>query len=175
MQLANAKNLIGNYPDSLPLMTLGDLSYGKGVQGVVPGGVCEGIKAVDFDSLVREWYKSRCKKTVKSADAFYEHSHEVYLIEFKNGSCDMYTMQRKIYDSVIALVECGGWSYSRARDQITAILVHDINDVPVAKNTPDDFRSLAGYMVKECYYLTPQGLEDLARQRSWQEDNENFG
>lgn len=167
MQLADGKRLIGNYPDNLPLRTFGELSFGKGVQGVVPGGACEGIQAVEFDSVVREWYKSRCKKSVKSTDAFYEHSNEVYLIEFKNGSCDMYTMQRKIYDSVVALVDCGGWSYSRAREQIIAILVHDVNDVPAIKDTPDDFRSLAGYMVKECHYLTPDEFDNFAMTRSW--------
>ena len=69
---------------------------------------CEStIKVVNFDKIPNAYAKGRGWKSVpNSNDALYiSFENRWYFIEFKNGSIDKADLYRKIYDSVIMLLE----------------------------------------------------------------------
>ena len=70
--------------------------------------MCEStIKVVNFDKIPNAYAKGRGWKSVpNSNDALYiSFENRWYFIEFKNGSIDKADLYRKIYDSVIMLLE----------------------------------------------------------------------
>ena len=70
--------------------------------------MCESsIRVVNFDKIPNEYARGKGWKGVpKSNDALYITSeNKWYFIEFKNGSIDYEDLYRKIYDSIIMLME----------------------------------------------------------------------
>lgn len=70
--------------------------------------MCEStIKVINFDKIPNAYAKGRGWKSVpNSNDALYiSFENRWYFIEFKNGSIDKADLYRKIYDSVIMLLE----------------------------------------------------------------------
>ena len=65
------------------------------------------IKVVNFDNVPKEYTRGKGWKCVpKSNDALYvTEDGQWYFIEFKNGSIDCADVYRKIYDSIIVLIE----------------------------------------------------------------------
>lgn len=86
------------------------------------------ITAVDFDKISRKYCK---KKGVPSfpctVDAMYiSMNGQWYLIEFKNGDINQLQVHRKIYDSLIMLLELEIMKdFQFARNNITYILVYN--------------------------------------------------
>lgn len=88
------------------------------------------LQAVNFDKIPREYARSvGCSSLPASNDALYISPHgEWYFIEFKNGSIDKSNLYRKIYDSLIMLLEIDIIpSMKFAREKINYILVYNPN------------------------------------------------
>lgn len=70
--------------------------------------MCESnIKVINFDKIPNEYAKGKGWKCVPASnDALYiAYKDKWYFIEFKNGSIDKADLYRKIYDSIIMLLE----------------------------------------------------------------------
>lgn len=70
--------------------------------------MCESnIKVVNFDKIPNEYAKGKSWKCVpNSNDALYiTYKDKWYFIEFKNGSIDKADLYRKMYDSIIMLLD----------------------------------------------------------------------
>ncbi len=91
--------------------------------------MCESnIKVVNFDKIPNEYARGRGWSGVPcSNDALYiSVDKEWYFIEFKNGSIDKVNVYRKIYDSLIMLMESGVIpNFKFIRDNINYILVYN--------------------------------------------------
>lgn len=91
--------------------------------------MCESsIKVVDFDKIPNEYCRGKGWPHVPmSNDALYiTTDKEGYFIEFKNGSVEKKDIYRKIYDSLIMLIELDIIpDLDFARDNINYILVYN--------------------------------------------------
>lgn len=70
--------------------------------------ICDSvIRVINFDKIPNEYSKGKGWPCVpKSNDALYiDTSGKWYFIEFKNGSIEMRDIYRKIYDSLLMLIE----------------------------------------------------------------------
>lgn len=85
------------------------------------------IKVVNFDKIPSVYSKGKGWKSVpKSNDVLYISNDQWYFIEFKNGSIDKANLYRKIYDSLIMLIELGIIaSLDDSRNKINYILVYN--------------------------------------------------
>ena len=64
------------------------------------------IEVIDFDKIPKEFSRGKGWKGVpKSSDALYIDSSSWTFIEFKNGNIEKSDVHRKIYDSIIMLLE----------------------------------------------------------------------
>lgn len=91
--------------------------------------MCESrIKVVNFDKIPKEYSKGKgWNGFPKSNDALYIDVHKKwFFIEFKNGSIEKVDLYRKIYDSIIMLIE---WkiipNFDFVRENINYILVYN--------------------------------------------------
>ena len=107
------------------ICTLKDASY----DGSNKDYMCESsIKVVNFDKIPGEYCRGKgwhCVPT--SNDALYITANdEGYFIEFKNGEVCRHKLYRKIYDSLIVLIELGLIpNLDFARNNINYILVYN--------------------------------------------------
>lgn len=86
------------------------------------------LKVINFDKIPNEYAKGKGWNSVPcSNDALYiSIEGEWYFIEFKNGSIDKANIFRKIYDSLIMLIESGVvQDFQFVRDKFTYILVYN--------------------------------------------------
>lgn len=152
------------------------------------------IRAVDFEALMGEWYgiaeredgpkgggHSPCR-----CDALYARDGELYLIEFKAGKSrpDKIEICRKIYDSVIGLVEKGGERFEFCRNHVRYILVEKRLDAesiilhrvderlerfwenPAACQLPW-LEPISGVLVRGVYRFSPSQFERYAGHFRW--------
>lgn len=65
------------------------------------------LKVVDFDKIPNEYARGKGWRNVpKTNDALYiSEENDWYFIEFKNGSIDRADIYRKVYDSLVMLLE----------------------------------------------------------------------
>ena len=123
------EEVINNLPDKLKghICTLKRASIDK--TNKIP--MCESsIQVVNFDQIPKEYSKGRGWNGVpKSNDALYIDIYKKwFFIEFKNGSIQKDDVYRKIYDSIIMLVEWGIIpSFDFVRKNINYILVYNEN------------------------------------------------
>ena len=91
--------------------------------------MCESdIKVINFDKIPNEYSRGRNWSGVpKSNDALYiDISGKWYFIEFKNGTVQKDEIYRKIYDSLIMLIEWGIIpDFDFIRENINYILVYN--------------------------------------------------
>lgn len=67
-----------------------------------------GIEVINFDKIPNEFARGKGWPTVpKSNDALYIDASSWTFIEFKNGDVDKADVHRKIYDSILMLLELG--------------------------------------------------------------------
>jgi len=85
------------------------------------------IQVVDFDKVPDKYSKVKKISSIpKSNDALYIKGNRWYFIEFKNGSIDKADIYRKIYDSLIMLVEMEIIeNFEFSRENINYILVYN--------------------------------------------------
>lgn len=85
------------------------------------------IKVINFDKIPKRYSKGKGWIGVpKSNDALYISNDKWYFIEFKNGSIDRAEIYRKLYDSLIMLIDMGiVESLDYSRNNINYILVYN--------------------------------------------------
>lgn len=83
------------------------------------------ISVINFDKVSKEYSKTvKLNCLTKSVDAAYIDENQWYFIEFKNGSVDKLDVHRKIYDSIIMMIEMGiKEEFKFFRNNATYILV----------------------------------------------------
>lgn len=80
------------------------------------------LKGIDFDAIREKWYPSENGKNVPcSVDALAFQNGQIYLIEFKSGKLTHF--MRKIYDSVMMLIEHDNRDFQTIRQSATYIIV----------------------------------------------------
>jgi len=86
-----------------------------------------GLRVVHFDKIPPIYAKGKGWEAVpKSNDALYVDGNRWFFIEFKNGNIKRDDIYRKIYDSLIMMIELGiidGFQFSR--ENINYILVYN--------------------------------------------------
>lgn len=125
-----------------------------------------------------------------SADALLMQGDELYLIEFKTSKLRDGEWYRKIYDSVLFLVELGVLTWQDCRDHLTFVTVQTDAGVrfrnynlgertgksygpiweydPADVKDPDaDARVLTGQVAKRIYRLTPDDFDAFIVERKW--------
>lgn len=113
--------------------------------------MCESkIMVVNFDKIPNEYASGRGWSGVpKSNDALYiDTKNKWFFVEFKNGTVKKDEIYRKIYDSLIMLVELGLIpNLDFARNNINYILVY--NEEKTSKCPPSESRDITyGYFGK---------------------------
>lgn len=91
------------------------------------------LKVINFDKIPNEYSRGRGWAYVPcSNDALYiTNKQEWYFIEFKNGSIEKGGLYRKIYDSLIMLIELGVIpDFQYVRDNLNYILVYNSEKYP---------------------------------------------
>ena len=85
------------------------------------------LEAVDFDAVQRDWYKikhANGEKSPCSVDAMYFTDGKIYAVEFKSGAnVESVNLVRKIYDTVMALIEKDGQDIATCRSKVEYIVV----------------------------------------------------
>lgn len=85
------------------------------------------IEAIDFDAVQRDWYKVKHasgEKAPCSVDAMYFTEGKIYAVEFKSGiNVDSVNLVRKIYDTVMALIEKDRQDIATCRSKVEYIVV----------------------------------------------------
>lgn len=86
------------------------------------------IKVVDYDAFPKIYSQGKGWSGVpKSNDALYiDENEEWHFIEFKNGKVEKDDIFRKIYDSIIMLIESGIFpNFDFVREKVNYILVYN--------------------------------------------------
>lgn len=177
------------------LTTLGELSKNdKKELCVIKGGYCDNLHAINFDQVKESWYDEKLWHQVKSCDALYIHGGIFYLIEFKTGDFANIDRHRKIYDSVIGLLEHNLLSLDECRRRVQYVMVEKKLEPSSAhlelqqylergQSEPweyeisrsllnqwqqkPDIRKLTNFLFHKAYALSPTDFDAFARNRSW--------
>lgn len=85
------------------------------------------IKVIEFDKIPKEYARGKGYPSMpKSNDALYRKDGKWHFVEFKNGSISKDELYRKLYDSLIILIELGVIEgFSEARENVTYTLVYN--------------------------------------------------
>lgn len=86
------------------------------------------IKVVNFDKIPKEYSKGRSWSNMPSSnDALYiTVDGKWYFIEFKNGSVEKASIYRKLYDSIIMMIDMGIMpDFQFARESVHYILIYN--------------------------------------------------
>ena len=148
------------------------------------------LKGVDFDTIREIWYPSQPDKNVPcSVDALIFRNDKIYLVEFKSGK--LAHLERKIYDSIMMLIEHDNQDFKTLRQTAIYIVVAPkFRDSPnrdkvvlrstlysskVPANKPWDnpyfvklndrwnLRSLEGVIVAKTYCLPPSMFDEFVK------------
>ncbi len=128
--------------------------------------MCESsIKVIDFDKIPKD-YSRIMKLPVMPAsnDALYiSADSKWHFIEFKNGTVDKLNIHRKIYDSIIMLIELGIIpNFHFARENINYILVYNSNNyskVPESESREANFSYILKLAQEESRLFGVEKLE----------------
>lgn len=99
---------------------------GKKQKYCVENSYVSELKAIEFDTVVAGLYASLQKDTGRrpcSVDALFYSGQDVYAIEFKTGKVCTTDVVRKLYDSVMCLIEHARGSFDWARSHVVAVVV----------------------------------------------------
>lgn len=174
--------------------TLGELSANDaGVRCLDAQLSCSTLDAIWFDKVKEGWYDQGYFHQVRSADAFYKHGDLYYLIEFKTGKIQNVDLHRKLYDSLIGLIEHQVLTLSECRENLQYIVVSlqcgvfaqhkemmehfacGVNepwDYAVTRQAlktweKNDIRKLSGFLVNKVFKLSPSDFDIFVRNRNW--------
>lgn len=147
------------------------------------------LKAIDFDAVKRKWYPwDRVHNVPCSVDAVTYEREGTYLVEFKCGKAEIDNVIRKVYDSVLMLMEHDGLTIRQARTGYTYLVVS--NDLTIWNNrlkalsrslaychepwvryrkSFDQWRlaNLEGVVVAKAYAMPPEMFNLFAKVHHW--------
>ncbi|MDE6233164.1 MAG: hypothetical protein K2M60_07455 [Lachnospiraceae bacterium] len=88
------------------------------------------LKVIDFDKFSKKYaHKFKIPILPKTVDGLYISKNDEWtFIEFKNGSIKTVDIYRKIYDSLIMLVEMGYLTWENCRNNAQYIVVYNENE-----------------------------------------------
>lgn len=139
------------------------------------------IRVVNFDKIPPIYAKGKGWTSIpKSNDALYINNEKWYFIEFKNGNINKSDLYRKIYDSLIMLIELGIIAgLNDSRDKINYILVYNSAKYPVAQKSESrdknyayiyeragqeerlfDIEDFEGYLFQETHTYTKEMFQE---------------
>lgn len=174
--------------------SLGDLSANdQGERCLNAQLSCASLEAVWFDKVKEDWYNKQYFHQVRSADALYKHGNRYYLIEFKTGKPENLDIHRKLYDSIIGLLEHRVLSLSDCRENLQYIVVslkydrfpqhgemmdhfnfgvsepweYSVTRQNLNAWDKNDVRKLSGFLVNKVYKLCPADFETFVCNRNW--------
>lgn len=81
------------------------------------------LPAVDFDAVKNILYHNTSGNMPCSVDAATWERDGVYLVEFKCGGADRAQLIRKIYDSIMLLIEHDNYTFRKAREEVHYVVV----------------------------------------------------
>ena len=150
---------------SLPVISLKDASINKdkGMAKAKPfftqlpsceiqvGAIEKAMVAIYDDN--ETWQEASGGYNPRKCDAVYINGESLTLIEFKSGSTNYTDLHRKLYDTILALMEHDGLSFSKCRQNVTYVVV-----LP-----PDDRKSNADKVID---YVSDESIDHL-----WKLDN----
>lgn len=140
------------------------------------------VTVIDFDKLSKPYSRNKGWSNVPCTnDALYVGSNDWCFIEFKNGSVDKSEIYRKIYDSIILLIEMGFISdFDFSRKSINYILVYNSDKYPKiqkseSRNKINDYilerasqeeklfgiDKFQGFLFKETHTYTKEMFENI--------------
>lgn len=144
------------------------------------------LQAIDFDGIRQKWYPyhrqaPQPNNVPCSVDALLFERKGTYLIEFKSGHVEKANLIRKIYDSIMMLIEKDNFTFDKSRKECTYIVVSNIFK-PWDKRTKALAYSLAGKknpwkeLIKRLNYdqLELEKLEDVLVSSSYVMSSELF-
>lgn len=146
------------------------------------------IEAVDFDAVQREWYaamRTNGGKAPCSVDAIYFADGKTYAVEFKSGTnVAAESLIRKIYDTVISLIEKESYTIQKCREKIEYLVVAALKDTAQNKlnrrvatylSRPWEVHgwdrwklfNLEGVIVSKVYVIPPDFFMRFAKAKHW--------
>lgn len=182
-----------SFPYKMGVETLWEISKNDaGEPCVTEDGYSASLKAINYDTIKRAWYEKDFPHQVKSCDALYADGRKLYLIEFKTGKPKNFDIHRKIYDSIIALVEHGVLSWQECREHVQYLIVSKRYESPepdsllayleVELREPWDYvadrqtremwnehdiRKLTSFLFEKAFKLSLQDFDLFAQRRHW--------
>lgn len=148
------------------------------------------IGCIDFDALKLASYPpAQGRMTPCSADALIFEHNGTFLIEFKFLTAEIENITRKAYDSVMLMIEHGGYTFAQSRKEISYLvvstgIVNRMEDKHRAlwrglaysrepwkkfRNSDDHWKvaSLEGVIVKEAYCMHPATFDYYVKLNHW--------
>ena len=110
-----------------------DVATASPDHALAEGMAASTLKAVDFDAVKRKWCPWDGVHNVPcSVDAVTYERDGTFLVEFKCGKAEIDNVIRKVYDSILMLMEHDGLTIRQARTDYTYLVVS--NDLTVWNN-----------------------------------------
>ena len=152
------------------------------------------LLGVDFDTIREIWYPSQTDKNVPcSVDALIFRNGRIYLVEFKSGK--LTHLERKIYDSIMMLIEHDNQDFKTLRKTAIYIVVapkfddskncekailrstYYGSEVPANKPWENPYfakmrdkcnlRSLEGVIVAKTHCFPPSMFDEFVKAEGW--------
>ena len=154
---------------------------------------CHALTAIKFDDIKDAWYNLKFFHQVRSADVLYKNGDKYYLIEFKTGKPDNFDLHRKLYDSVLGLMEHAVLTLDECRGNLQYLVVsleydphpchsemlahfdagdnepweYEVSKVALKNWPTKDIRKLSGFLVENIYKLCPADFNKFVTNRKW--------
>ena len=188
------KDFHGNIRPLIDLSTPDEQELNSGKRPVLE--TCHNAKTIagiDFDAIREKWYPAQAGKNVPcSVDALIFQGEKIYLVEFKSGGTN--NPIRKIYDSVMMLIEHDNRNFQTMRKAATYIIVspnfndsencdkailratyyanHEYSQEPWNDprfKSPDKLglRKLEGIIVAKTYCMSPNMFDKFVKHENW--------
>ena len=156
--------------------------------GPVPGiSKSASLPAVDFDAVKNLYYNARGNIPCSVDAATWEHDG-VYLVEFKCGGADRAQLVRKIYDSIMLLIEHDNYTFRQARTEVHYVVVSaELKPWSALQKTLSracgfmkepwknyrknydhwQLEPLEGVIVRSAYTMSPDMFDYFAKYKRW--------
>jgi hypothetical protein len=148
--------------------------------------------SINYDKIKESWYGVRLPNQVRSVDCLFVKGGVFYFIEFKTGKPDNLDIHRKIYDTVLGLVEHNILTLDACRTQVKYLVVskrygdafdgslleyletdikepwdYEINMEVLRNWDKNDIRKLSNFLVRKVYKLSLTDFDKFAENRGW--------
>lgn len=124
-------------------------------------------RVIDFDAVKNDYIKSlKLTRTPKSNDALAQRNETFYFIEFKSGHVKKHDIAKKIYDSLLILMDIISQGITFTRENVEFILVYDYEKNKKAIEREIDRRSKGGRQLGKREIQLSTGITDFAKDLS---------